>query len=30
MGAIKIESQGGQNHTTKLSEIESLLGSSLK
>jgi len=30
MGAIKIKSQGGQNHTTTLSEIESLLGSSLK
>jgi adenosine kinase len=30
MGAIKIESQGGQNHTATLSEIESLLGSSLK
>ena len=29
MGAIKIESQGGQNHTATLSEIESLLGSSL-
>ena len=30
MGAIKIESQGGQNHTTTLSDIENLLGSSLK
>ena len=30
MGAIKIKSQGGQNHTATLSEIESLLGSSLK
>jgi len=30
MGAIKIESQGGQNHTATLPEIESLLGSSLK
>jgi adenosine kinase len=29
MGAIKIKSQGGQNHTATLSEIESLLGSSL-
>jgi len=30
MGAIKIKSQGGQNHAATLSEIESLLGSSLK
>ena len=30
MGAIKIKSQGGQNHTATLSEIESLLGSPLK
>jgi adenosine kinase len=30
MGAIKIESQGGQNHTATLPKIESLLGSSLK
>ena len=30
MGAIKIESKGGQNHTATLSEIESLLGSTLK
>ena len=30
MGAIKIKSQGGQNHTTTFSEIESLLGSPLK
>ena len=30
MGAVKIESQGGQNHTATLPEIESLLGSSLK
>ncbi|MDC0127195.1 carbohydrate kinase family protein [Methylophilaceae bacterium] len=30
MGAIKIESQGGQNHTATLSDIENLLGSSLK
>jgi len=29
MGAIKIKSQGGQNHTATLPEIESLLGSSL-
>jgi len=29
MGAIKIKFQGGQNHTATLSEIESLLGSSL-
>jgi adenosine kinase len=29
MGAIKIKSPGGQNHTATLTEIESLLGSSL-
>ncbi len=30
MGAIKIKSQGGQNHTTSLADIENLFGSSLK
>ncbi len=29
MGAIKIKSQGGQNHTASISEIESLFGKSL-
>ena len=30
MGAIKIKSQGGQNHNATISEIENLFGNSLK